>query len=38
MDSMDGVTSGSALASYIHIHAASCPQFAANLTRNAWEL
>lgn len=38
MDSMDGITSGSALASYVHIHAASCPTFAANFTRNAWEL
>ena len=37
VDSLDGITSGSSLASYIHIHAASCPQFAANFTRNAWE-
>ncbi len=34
-EGMDGLTSKKTLASYIHIHAASCPTFAATLTSNA---
>lgn len=36
-DGMDGLVSKKTLASYIHIHAASCPTFAATLTSNALE-
>ncbi len=38
IDSKDGIMSKNTLASYVHTHAAACPGFASNLTRNAWEI
>ncbi len=37
-NSKDGLIDKNALASYVHTHAAACPGFASNFTRNAAEL
>lgn len=37
-NSKDGLMDKNALASYVHTHAAACPGFASNFTRNAAEL
>ena len=38
IDSKDGIMSKNTVASYVHTHAAACPGFASNFTRNAWEI
>jgi len=38
IDSMDGLMKKNTVASYIHTHTATCPQFAGNFTQNAGEL
>lgn len=34
----DGLMSKNTVANFVHTHAAACPTFASNFTRNAWEL
>jgi cobyrinic acid a,c-diamide synthase len=38
MDSQDGIMDKNTVASYVHTHAAACPGFAENFTRNAAEI